>query len=67
MTALFSNIEKTIDIETENACVRLLHGDRDMATAEQIFCTLQKRNTLISKLWRMARDVDQTLEAMSAL
>jgi hypothetical protein len=67
MTALFSNIEKTIDTETENACIRLLHGDRDMATAEQIFYTLQKRNNLISKLWRIARDVDQTLEAMSAI
>jgi hypothetical protein len=67
MTSFFSNVEKTIDTETENACVRLLHGDRDMATAEQIFYTLQKRNNLISKLWRIARDVDQALEDMRAI
>ena len=64
MTPFFSNIEKTIDTETENACLILLQGDRNMATAEKIFYVLQKRNTLVSKLWRMAREVDQTIETM---
>ena len=64
MTSFFSNIEKTIDTETENACLILLQGEPCMATAEKIFYTLQKRNTLVSKLWRMAREVDQTIEIM---
>jgi hypothetical protein len=67
MISTFSNIEKTIDTETENACIRLLHGDQNMATAERIFYTLEKRNKLLSKLWRVTRDVDQTLEDIRAI
>ena len=67
MTSFFANIEKTIETETESACLRLLNGDRIMAEAEQIFYTMQKRNVLISKLWRLAREVDQALEDMRAI
>jgi hypothetical protein len=60
----FSSIEMRIDAETENACLILLQGEPCMATAERIFYTLQKRNNLVSKVWRLAREVEQTLETM---